>query len=131
MTSVDFKDLYIKYPGDPSYRSGILVEDDVINVIIQKYEIIIFTNKGEVIGDPNLGCDLEFLLYQTKVSENYVKSIINQQISIYIPELLSMNYSLQVIFTQDSYNFQDIMFIYLQLGDHEVYAQIGSMYGGF
>ena len=42
-----------------------------------------------------------------------------------------MNYELSVSFVQDSYNYQDIMYIYFQLADYEVYAQIGNQYGGF
>ena len=129
--SYDFKDFYIRYQGHPQYVSGNLIEDDVINVIIQKYEMLIFTNKGEVMGDPNFGADLLLILYETKVSASHVEEVIKNQISLYIPELDSMNYTLKAVFTEDPDNFQEMLFIYFQLSDYEVYAQIGTTYGGF
>jgi hypothetical protein len=127
----DFRDFYIRYPGHPQYINGVLVQDDVIGVILQKYEMILFTNKGELLGDPNFGANLESILYETKVDATLAEKIIRDQISQYAPELDSMNYSLNVAFLQDPYNYQEAMAIYFQLADYEVYAQIGNQYGGF
>jgi hypothetical protein len=126
MASFDFSDFYILYKDHPRFVNKELIEDEVINVIIQKYEMILFTNKGEVLGDPEFGADLLELLYQTKVSDTFVRESINEQISIYIPELLETNYTLNVVFVQDPENYQDIMFIYLRFADYEVYAQVGK-----
>jgi len=126
MDSLDFTDFYIIGSDDPSYVPLELIQDEVINVIIQKYKMILFTNKGEVLGDPNFGADLLELLYQTKVSDSHVRDIINEQIAIYIPELLNTNYTLNVVFVQDPENFQDIMFVNLKVADYDIYAQIGN-----
>lgn len=122
----DFTDFYILYEGHPSYTNNELIEDEVIRVIIQKYEMIIFTNKGELLGDPDFGADLLELVYQTKVSDSFVKDTINDQIVKYIPEILETNYTLSVVFVQDPENYQDIMFINLKLGEYDIYAQIGN-----
>ena len=71
MAAVDFTDFYILYKDHPRYVTKELIEDEVINVIIQKYEMVLFTNKGEVLGDPNFGANLPELLFQTKVSDKY------------------------------------------------------------
>ena len=126
MASFDFSDFYILYKDHPRFVNKELIEDEVINVIIQKYEMILFTNKGEVLGDTEFGADLLELLYQTKVYDTFVRESINEQISIYIPELLETNYTLNVVFVQDPENYQDIMFIYLRFADYEVYAQVGK-----
>lgn len=123
---LDYVDFYIIGPEDPTFNDTYLVEDDIINVIIQKYKSIIFTNKGDVLGDPNFGADIELLLYETKVSEDYVSKTIIEQINQYIPELVNMNYSLQIAFAQDATTFQDAMFIYFNIADYEVYAQFGK-----
>lgn len=129
--SVDFKDFYIKYQGHPKYKEDEIIEDDIINVIIQKYEMVLFTNKGEVLGYPDLGADLNLILHETRVSASYVESLIRKQVKTYIPELDNMDYSLQAVFTQDPENYQEMLFIYFKLSDYEVYAQIGNTYGGF
>ncbi len=126
MDAIDFTDFYIIGSDDPSYVPLELIQDEVINVIIQKYKMILFTNKGEVLGDQNFGANLLELLYQTKVSDSHVRDIINEQISIYIPELLNTNYTLNVVFVQDPENFQDIMFVNLKVADYDIYAQIGN-----
>ena len=125
MSAFDFTDFYILYRGHPRYQLGEINESEPINVIIQKYEVMLFTNKGEVLGDPNFGANLLELLYQTKVSSSYVKEKIEEQIQIYIPELFSANYSLEVVFVQDPENYQDIMFVNLRLADRDIYAQFG------
>lgn len=128
MNSIDFRDFYIKYKGHPNYNVDDIDEDNIINVILQKYEMIIFTNKGDVFGDPDFGSDLLYLLNETKVSSSYVESVIIKQIADYIPELLNMNYSLEVVFTQDPSRFIDMMFIYFKVSDYEVYTEIGNQY---
>ena len=131
MQTYDFRDFYIRYPGHPEYQSGLLIQDDIISIILQKYEMVLFTNQGELLGDPNFGANLETILYETQVDSTLVKQGIIDQITQYIPELVDMNYVLNVAFTQDPYNFQEMMYIYFKLSDYEVYAQIGSRYGGF
>ena len=92
----NFIDFYIKYPGHPKFNSPQFIEDDTVRVIVQKYEMILFTNKGELLGDPNFGCDLPALLYETQLSASTIEADIRAQISDYIPELDSINYELIV-----------------------------------
>ena len=96
MALKDVKDLVIRYDGHPKYIKNRIVEDDDIEVIIQKLEMILFTNKGEVLGDIELGCDLEYYLWQTRVTTNTLKSKVDEQISVYIPELLTIGYDLEI-----------------------------------
>lgn len=129
MAAIDFRDFYIKFPGHPKFRDARIIEDDVISVIIQKYEMILFTNKGEVLGLPTFGCDLEKFLFQTKVSASFVEDIINSQIAEWIPELVDMNYTLKVEFTRDMISYQEAMFIHFTLSDYEVFAAVGNNIG--
>jgi len=122
----DYTDFYIIDSDDPTYTDGEIIEEDIINVIIQKYKMILFTNKGDVMGDPNFGGDLDLLLNQTKVSDTYVKNELITQIGIYIPELVNMSYTLEVVFTQDSVNYYDIMWVEFKIADYEIYAQFGK-----
>ncbi len=124
MAEFDFKDHYIGYNGHPRFIINKIVEDDVIRVIIQKYEMLLFTNKGDLLGDPDFGCDLQILLFQTKVSAEGVRKIILQQIRKYIPELSTTNFELKTSFFQDPENYQDVLQIDFQLADYEVYALI-------
>jgi len=124
MAEFDFKDHYIGYKGHPRFIINKIVEDDVIRVIIQKYEMLLFTNKGDLLGDPDFGCDLTKLLFQTRISAEGVKKIIIEQIRKYISELSTTNFQLEVSFFQDPENYQDVLQIDFQLADYEVYAII-------
>jgi len=123
----DFSDFYIKYQGVPKYNSSELVEDDIVRVIIQKYELILFTIKGEVLGDPEFGANLDELLYETSVSEEYVRNIIVDQINDYVPEMMGTSFDIKVVFVQDPENYQDMMFINLTIADYDIITQIGRM----
>jgi phage baseplate assembly protein W len=124
MAEFDFKDHYIGYKGHPRFIVNKIIEDDVIRVIIQKYEMILFTNKGELFGDPDFGCDLPILLFQTRISAQNVKRIIQNQINTYITELANTNYQLEVTITNDPENYQEVMIIDFQIADVEVNAVI-------
>lgn len=122
----DYTDFYITGPNDPNYSAGEIIEEDIIEVILQKYKMILFTSQGDILGEPNFGGNLEYLLNETKVSEIYVKNQLIAQIGTYIPELINMSYTLDIVFTQDVVNFSDIMYIYFKISDFEVYAQFGK-----
>lgn len=120
MAKFDFSDFYIKYPEHPNFNDAELIEDEIVRVIVQKYEMIIFTNKGEVLGDPNFGADLEKLLHKTKVSSTYVERILQEQISTYIPEITGLSYDLSVSFDKHPDSYSDIMFIDFKIKEYEV-----------
>ncbi len=96
MALKDVKDLVIRYPGHPKYEPDRIVEDDEIEVIVQKLEMILFTNKGEILGDINLGANLEYYLWQTKVTTGNLKFKIEEQIVKYIPELIKIGYTFEL-----------------------------------
>lgn len=122
--ALNFTDLYISYPGHPRYNSTELIEDDVIRVIIQKYEVLLFTNKGEVLGFPDMGCDLEELLHETRVSSDFIEGEIEQQIITYIPEISEIDFSLDVKFYDDPERYQEWMEINLRIRDYDIYVAV-------
>ena len=122
--SVSFLDFYIGYKGHPRFRSPELVEDDIIRVIIQKYEMILFTNKGELFGDPNFGADLPRYLHETRVSAETVEGNIRAQIVDYIPEVDNIEYSLKIEFYEDPERYQEVMVIGFKVNDYEVFASV-------
>jgi len=116
----NFTDFYVKYEGHPRYNKLEVIEDEIIEMIVQKIEVLLFTNKGELIGDPNFGADLEKYLHETKVSGEFVKRQIIEQISEYIPELDSFGYTLDVTFAENPNIFSDIMFVSISFKEIEV-----------
>jgi len=124
MADVDVSDMYIGYPTGPKFVVNRVIEDDLIAVIVQKYQMILFTNKGEVFGDPNFGSDLPKLLFQTRVSQDTVKKMLLEQIYTYIPEIADKNFTLEIEFFSDPNNWQEAMQINFTIADYEIYAII-------
>ncbi len=120
----NFIDFYIGYPGHPNFRDLELIEDDIVRVIVQKYEVIVFTNKGELLGDPNFGADLVSLLHETRLSAEAVESDIRAQISDYIPEIDGIEHEVTVEFVEDPENFQNVMIVNFTIAGYEVYATV-------
>lgn len=109
MALKDVKDFVIRYDGHPKYQSDRIIEDDEIEVIVQKLEMILFTNKGEVLGDVELGVNLEYYLWQTRVTSGNLKNKVEEQISEYIPELSSLGYDLDVVLYEGT--LRDILYL--------------------
>lgn len=121
---INFTDFYILYPGHPDYKTSEFIEDEVVKVIIQKYHTVIYTNKGDVFGQPNFGANLLELLHDTKYSSEDVKLDLQQQINTYIPELSSLDYTLEVSFYPNPYTFEEFMVIDLSFKGFMVSAII-------
>ncbi len=92
----DLKDFTIRSKGHPRYKTDKVIEDDVVEVIVQKLEMILFTNTGDVFGEDEMGCNLEYYLWQTKLANNNLKDIVTDQIDRYVPELNVIGYSLDL-----------------------------------
>ena len=105
----DVKDFVIRYPGHPKYEPGRIIEDDEVEVIVQKLEMILFTNKGEVLGDTDIGCNLEYYLWQTRITTTNLKIKVEEQITDYIPELNVLGYDLDVVLFEGT--LRDILYL--------------------
>lgn len=118
----NFTDFYVKYDGHPRYNSLEVIEDEIVEVIAQKIEVLLFTNKGELLGEPEFGADLEKYLHETRVSADFVERQIIEQIVEYIPELDSFGYTLTVTFAENPNSFSDIMFVSISFKETEINA---------
>lgn len=95
----DISNFYVKFEGPgghPDFMPDEVESDDPTGAIVQKWEMILFTQKGEVFGRPNMGADLESKLWKTKFPAEKIKSDLQEQIATYIPELQSGDYTLAV-----------------------------------
>lgn len=120
----DFSDFYISFPGHPRFNDTKIIEDELIRVIVQKWEMVIFTNRGELFYDPNFGGDLPRYLHETRLSAETIESSLRGQIRQYIPELESLTYTLKVNIYEDPERYQEYMEVYFEISDYQVYATI-------
>jgi hypothetical protein len=116
----DIRDFYIKFPQHPNYQSNQIIVDDVIQVIVNKIEMILFTNQGDFIGDISLGSNLSTYLWNTNVSADYIQNVIQEQFNQYIPELVNYNTTLNVQLMEGT--LADILVVNITINDVNVQA---------
>lgn len=114
----DLRDFTIRWPGHPKYKSTRILEDDNLEVITQKLEMILFTNQGELFGDDNFGANLEYYLWSTNMSNNTLKENVSNQIATYIPELALMGYTFNLKLFEG--NVRDIMYLNFEIQGQNV-----------
>ena len=124
MASFNFTDFYLGYPGHPRFRDKALIEDEVLRVIVQKWEMILFTNKGELFFDTEFGGDFPVYLHETKLSSDTIEADLRNQIGVYIPEIKGIDYVLKVTFFDHPERFEEMMEVYFQLRDLDVYLVV-------
>jgi hypothetical protein len=115
----DYKDFYIRGSSHPNYEDyKALEEESLIKVIVQKLEMALFTNKGDLYGDPYAGADLEYYLWSLTVPSTEVKKKVTEQIRTYIPELDDMGYSLDVKIYEGT--LRDIMYLDFKINEYNI-----------
>lgn len=127
MAAIDYTDFYILDKSYNKFNESELIEDELIRLIIQKYQMLVYTSNGDVMGDFNFGTNLIELLYETRLDADSVQEVMEFQIKNYIPELNDTPYSISVKFQQDPSNYQDIMFIEFQIDEFTIVNQIGNL----
>lgn len=80
------REIYFRDPSDPKYQLYGIETNDKLGAVIAKLRIILFTNRGEVLGEPDLGMDLEDFLFDFGFNEQIIRERFYAQIAKYIPE---------------------------------------------
>jgi len=92
------REIYIINQLEPSYDAFKIEERDSVKALVQKIKMIMFTRKGDILGDPNFGISLEDLLFQFGFSANELRLAFDQQIASYIPEATDFDLKIDVNF---------------------------------
>jgi hypothetical protein len=76
-------DVYLRLPSDPNYVSNFVEVEDEVSNFVQRIEMILTTNPGEVLGSPEFGVNLEGYLWNPYVTSGSIKNDIMTQIRRY------------------------------------------------
>lgn len=111
MANANITDFNIRYPGHPKYNVSRIVEDRTMEFLLQKLEMILYTNQGDLLSDPNFGCNIEYYLWSINAPVEKIQSVIQEQINTYIPELNQLQYNLSVNVQVYQGTLRDILYI--------------------
>ena len=77
------KDIYSRYEEAPKYDATRLEVNDELSQLILKIENCLFSRRGDVLGAPDFGCNLEDLVFSLVINESVIQARINRQIQAY------------------------------------------------
>ena len=77
------KDFYSRDTEASKYQSTRLEVDEALDDLIIKIENTLFTNRTEVLGANNFGCDLDSLIFSLTSNADIIRNKIGQQIVEY------------------------------------------------
>jgi len=92
------KEIYIINQNEPGYDSNAIEESDSVRTLVQKIKMILFTRRGDVLGDPNFGISLEDLLFEFGFSANELRMKFDEQLAAYAPEYTSFDLKFDINF---------------------------------
>lgn len=79
------REIYNRDPSDHSYNPYQVETSDPIEICVGQLKMLLLTNKGEVLGDPKFGLNLEDLVFNLDLSESSVKNELDLFLKTYIP----------------------------------------------
>lgn len=80
------RELAFREPLDPRYDATKVETSSDLEALIAKIRMILYTNQGEILGEPELGLNLESFLFDFDINENLIRERFYSQISKYITE---------------------------------------------
>jgi phage baseplate assembly protein W len=107
------KEIYCRNVNDPGFLPGIIETDSALEAILTKIRMIIFTKKGEVLGEPNFGLNLEDQLFEFSFNETQIKKDFYAQLANYVPDTRNIPVDIKVKFEEGTV--RDIAYIDIYL----------------
>ena len=112
------KEIYSIPNGETRYKKDVMELTSELDVIIQQVDLLLFTNKGDVLMMPEFGCNLEQYLFETSFNESVIKSIIMNQINTFI--YLKGTYTVDVDVSFIKWDFNVAMVVDLKINSKKV-----------
>jgi len=93
------RDMYSRDATQANYSATTLEVSDTLSQLILKIENVLFSNKGDVLGSPGMGCNLNDLIFSIVLNESTIQNTINSQIVAYcLPQVNGFTVNTKVNF---------------------------------
>ena len=94
-------EFYIKAKGDPGFDPSKLEISSELAMLMTQIETVLFTRRGDVLGDPEFGANLEDYVYSLSYNDYLLKKVVAEQIYKYVPLARKFNVTVDVDFTKE------------------------------
>ena len=95
------RDFYMRDENDPQFRADQIEVYDDVEACISQIRMTLLTRKGEVLGEPNFGLNLEGYLFDFELDPFGLSDEAQAQISLYVPESKKRRVSVTPSYTLD------------------------------
>ena len=95
------RDFYMRDENDPQFRADQIEVYDDVESCISQIRMTLLTRKGEVLGEPNFGLNLEGYLFDFELDPFGLSDEAQAQISSHVPESKKRRVSVTPSYTLD------------------------------
>jgi|688.fasta_scaffold815884_2 hypothetical protein len=106
-------EIYCKLTNDPYFESDRLEVTNEIEALIEKIRMIMLTRKGDILGEPTFGVDLEQYIFETFFDRGAISAEINQQFSLFIPNRNKFDLNVRVDISKGEFRDNIIVDIFI------------------
>jgi hypothetical protein len=111
-------EIYSKISTEAYFESDRLEVKDEIETLIGKVRTIMFTRKGDVLGSPDFGVDVESYIFETFFDKDGIINDLRNQFYRFIPE--AGRYNLQVLVNLVQGTYKDDIIIDILINQERV-----------
>ena len=79
------REIYNRDPLDPNYNPFQIETTDPVEICVGQLKMLLLTNKGEILGDPKFGMNLEDLIFSLELPESSIKKELDLFLKTYVP----------------------------------------------
>jgi len=112
------KEIYAIPEDESRYKPNVIEITSELDTIIQQVDLLLFTNKGDVLMMPEFGCNLEQYLFETNWNETSIKQMILEAIRNYI--YLDGTYSVDVDIEFVQWDYNVAMLVDLKINNKKI-----------
>jgi phage baseplate assembly protein W len=109
------RDFYMRTPDDPKYRADQVEIADDLEATLQGIRMTLFTNRGEVLGDPDFGVSLNNYLFEFSVDPFSVSREASDQINRYVGETRKRKIEVKPSIYADQVSNRDILVLLINV----------------
>lgn len=120
------REIYFRDQNDPKYRADQVEVTDDLEATIQQIMMTIFTKKGEVLGEPNFGLNLDNYLFEFDVDPTGLSRAAQDQIYNYVSETRKRRITVEPSLYPDSVSNRDILVLLIDIP--EIKEKIAAFY---
>ncbi len=85
------RDFYVRPETDPAHNPDQLEVYDDLESLVQQIKMTLFTNKGEVLGEPDFGLEVEKYLFEFSIDPFILTREADNQVNRYVGESRKRN----------------------------------------